>query len=126
MHSPYAYPLMSFFNEYYDNKTYYYLLADDEITRLFLPSRIFIEYSKKQGVMPPHHFTKIIDKHVNRVLILSVREFKPTYWDLRLLTWRNINILELYDQAKKVIENESSILYQDTLKPCILILASRE
>ena len=108
MPSTHAIPLMNFCNKYCNYYAYDYILTDDLTTRVFMPLNVFIEFTERGGKMAPQKFTWILYKNVHKALILSVKNFKPSYWSLKLPTK-----LHMLADAKIEIKKYSSMVFDN-------------
>ncbi|NPA98700.1 MAG: hypothetical protein GXO43_04910 [Crenarchaeota archaeon] len=118
MHAAFVQPLMSFCNRYCIYQQFSYLLCDDSIVRVFLPLNVFMNFTLKTaslygGAMSPISFTMLANHNISNALILSVRNFKPLYWDLRSLTWLHIDIVKLFEKSKEIIRIDGDMLYNN-------------
>ena len=117
MHSPYYMGVVRFFSKFCNYESYRDIIADDTIIRIFFNSTTFIKLSKLYGLMPPHTLASLLELYGGsrqyNVLILSIRNFKPTYWALRGWVCNRTDLPTLVEKVKQLAIGRAFRVYDD-------------
>jgi len=113
LHSTHGKPLMDFCNKYCNYNTFSDILTDDVVVRIYLNTSIFLDLSKRIGIMPPRYYCKFLDVNKQNVLLISVRNLKPAYGDLINQLWYGISPQECKKRANNLIGSQGLRLYDN-------------